>query len=259
LRGWSDRTGSSHCGAVAAVPWRAHRAEAALLGGPATEQAFAAAAVAELAAARPLRDNGYEPHDVILRADRPRMYAPDHVNPNYVTDTASGDTASGDVEAALAQAAFRVDETYSTPAEHNNPMEPHAAIARWDGDNLTVWDSNQGPAVVQQALARLFRLDTGAVRVITSMLAAASAPRAPRARAPPCGRRWRRTLGRPVRVTFSRQQQVCLVGYRTPTTQRVRLGADAEGHPALDAGAGRVPRLVRARVRDGRAGAWVRH
>ncbi len=47
-------------GAVAPVPWRAHRAEAALLGGPATEEAFAAAAAAELAAAKPLRDNGYK-------------------------------------------------------------------------------------------------------------------------------------------------------------------------------------------------------
>ncbi len=47
-------------GAVAPVPWRAHHAEAALLGGPATEEAFAAAAAAELAAAQPLRDNGYK-------------------------------------------------------------------------------------------------------------------------------------------------------------------------------------------------------
>jgi xanthine dehydrogenase YagS FAD-binding subunit len=47
-------------GAVAHVPWRAERAEAALTGAPATEAAFAAAAEAELAAAEPLRDNGYK-------------------------------------------------------------------------------------------------------------------------------------------------------------------------------------------------------
>jgi xanthine dehydrogenase YagS FAD-binding subunit len=47
-------------GAVAPVPWRAHHAEAALLGGPATQEAFAAAAAAELAVAQPLRDNGYK-------------------------------------------------------------------------------------------------------------------------------------------------------------------------------------------------------
>ena len=103
-----------------------------------------------------------EPHDVTLRADHPGMYAPGHVNPGYVTDT-----ATGDVEAALAGAAAMVDETYSTPAEHNNPMEPHAAIARWDDDSLTVWDSNQGPTRVRQALATLFGLEASAVRVIT--------------------------------------------------------------------------------------------
>ncbi len=47
-------------GAVAHMPWRAQHAEAALLGGPASEEAFAAAAAAELSAARPLRDNGYK-------------------------------------------------------------------------------------------------------------------------------------------------------------------------------------------------------
>ncbi|NMH97051.1 FAD binding domain-containing protein [Pseudonocardia acidicola] len=47
-------------GAVAPVPWRAHRAEEALRGGPATADAFAAAADAELAQARPLRDNAYK-------------------------------------------------------------------------------------------------------------------------------------------------------------------------------------------------------
>jgi xanthine dehydrogenase YagS FAD-binding subunit len=47
-------------GAVAHMPWRAQHAEAALLGGPASEEAFAAAAAAELSAARPLPDNGYK-------------------------------------------------------------------------------------------------------------------------------------------------------------------------------------------------------
>jgi xanthine dehydrogenase YagS FAD-binding subunit len=47
-------------GGVAHAPWRAVRAEAALLGGPATSEAFAAAADAELEAAEPLRENGYK-------------------------------------------------------------------------------------------------------------------------------------------------------------------------------------------------------
>jgi xanthine dehydrogenase YagS FAD-binding subunit len=47
-------------GAVAARPWRARAAEERLTGGPATAAAFARAVDAELAAAEPLRDNGYK-------------------------------------------------------------------------------------------------------------------------------------------------------------------------------------------------------
>ncbi len=165
-----------------------------------------------------------EPHDVILRADHPGMYAPGHVNPNYVTDT-----ATGDVEAALAAASVLVDETYSTPAEHNNPMEPHAAIARWDDDSLTVWDSNQGPTLVQQTLARLFGLPASAVRVITEHVGGGFGAKGTARPHTVLAAMAARMLGRPVRVTFSRQQQFSLVGYRTPTIQQVRLGADADG------------------------------
>ena len=47
-------------GAVASRPWRAHKAEGALLGASATAEAFAAAADAELAGAEPLAHNGYK-------------------------------------------------------------------------------------------------------------------------------------------------------------------------------------------------------
>jgi xanthine dehydrogenase YagS FAD-binding subunit len=47
-------------GGVAHKPWRATAAEEALRGRPATEESFAAAADAELAAATPLRDNGFK-------------------------------------------------------------------------------------------------------------------------------------------------------------------------------------------------------
>ncbi|MDR0360523.1 MAG: molybdopterin-dependent oxidoreductase, partial [bacterium] len=80
-----------------------------------------------------------EPHAVELREDDPDLYAPDHVNPAFPTDT-----ELGDFEAAFASAPVRVDETYRTPAEHNNPMEPHATLAVWEGDRLTLYDSNQG-------------------------------------------------------------------------------------------------------------------
>jgi xanthine dehydrogenase YagR molybdenum-binding subunit len=74
-----------------------------------------------------------EPHDVVLRADHPGRYAPDHVNPDFPSET-----HAGDVDAAFGQAAFAVDQWYATPAEHCNPIEPHAATAYWDDGRLRI-------------------------------------------------------------------------------------------------------------------------
>lgn len=65
------------------------------------------------------------------------------------------DTLRGD---ALANAAIAVDHTHSTRAEHHNPMEPHATMARWDGDMLTVYDASQGVFQARAQLATLFGL-----------------------------------------------------------------------------------------------------
>ena len=61
---------------------------------------------------------------MVLRADHPGQYRPEKINPALPTDTGYGDVAAG-----LASAAVRVAATYTTPVQHNNPMEPHAAIA----------------------------------------------------------------------------------------------------------------------------------
>ena len=63
------------------------------------------------------------------------------------------DSRRGDPDAAFDTAAVKVDATYITPIEHHNPMEPHATIARWDGDRLTVWNTTQGISGAQQTLA----------------------------------------------------------------------------------------------------------
>jgi xanthine dehydrogenase YagR molybdenum-binding subunit len=65
-------------------------------------------------------------HDVTRRADHPELYAPEKVNPSFPNETGQGDP-----DAALADAAVSVDATYTTPAFHNNPMEPHATVAVW--------------------------------------------------------------------------------------------------------------------------------
>jgi xanthine dehydrogenase YagR molybdenum-binding subunit len=191
---------------------------------------FVAAVVAETVetareAARQLRvEYRQEPHDVVLRADHPRMYKPDKVNPAYPTDTELGDP-----ETALDGAATRVDLIYTTPAYHNNPMEPHATVAVWEGDGLTLYDSNQGPSAVRDVMARLFGLPPERVRVISPHVGGGfgskGLPRPPVVLAALAAK----VSGRPVKVAVTRQQMFSVVGYRTPIIQRVRLGTDSDG------------------------------
>jgi xanthine dehydrogenase YagR molybdenum-binding subunit len=96
-------------------------------------------------------DYAPEDHDVTLREDHPGLYKPDKVNPSYPADT-----ERGEFEGAWAGAEVRIDETYRTPAEHNHPMEPHASVAVWREDGITVYDSSQGSFMAGQTLAKTF-------------------------------------------------------------------------------------------------------
>lgn len=163
-------------------------------------------------------------HDVLLTVDRDGFYAPEQVNAGYPTDS-----EDGDVEAALRGAAHVVDHVYATPAEFNNPMEPHAATAWWDGDALLVHDSTQGTSGVATDLAALFAVDRTAVRVLAEHVGGGFGSKG--STRPNCvlAVMAAKVVGRPVRLALTRQMLFSMTGYRTPTLQRVRLGADADG------------------------------
>ena len=168
-------------------------------------------------------------HDTELRADHPELYAPEQVNPDYETDTSVGDP-----EAALREAPVVVDRTYTTPHEHNNPMEPHATIAIWntDGDRprLTLYDSTQGVHVVRQEMATVFGLDEEQIRVVAKNIGGGFGSKgAPHSHNVLAVMAAQRADGRPVKLALTRQQMFAIVGYRTPTIQHVRLGAQHDG------------------------------
>ncbi|HEX5493193.1 MAG TPA: xanthine dehydrogenase family protein molybdopterin-binding subunit [Mycobacteriales bacterium] len=167
------------------------------------------------------------PHDVELRADRSDLYAPEALNAGYPTDT-----ERGDVEAALFSAAVTIDHTYGTPMEHNNPMEPHTTVAVWDADSgrMTLYDSNQGAYPIRTTLAPVFGIEPDRLRVVSPYVGGAFGCKGyPKAHHVLVGLAAWMVPGRPVKLALTRQQMFDLVGYRTPTIQRVRLGADSDG------------------------------
>ncbi len=165
-----------------------------------------------------------QPHDVTLSADRDDLYKPETVNPNFATDT-----ESGDVDAALAAADVAIDHTYTTPTYHNNPLEPHATVAVWGEDGVTLYDANQGPNTIQGDVARIFGLQPERVRVISPYVGGAFGSKAFTHPHVILTVMAARVAGRPVKLALTRQQMFALVGYRTPTIQHIRLGADRDG------------------------------
>ena len=119
--------------------------------------------------------------------------------------------------------------------EHHNPMEPHATIARWDGDRLTVWTATQGISGAQQTLAALFGIEPTNVHVICPYVGGGFGCK---------GNTWppatlaamaAKVVGRPVKLAVTRAQMFTSNGYRPRTVQKLRFAADEQGHAGVDA------------------------
>ncbi|MET7418482.1 xanthine dehydrogenase family protein molybdopterin-binding subunit [Dactylosporangium sp. NPDC005555] len=162
--------------------------------------------------------------DTVLRIDHPALYQPVQVNAGYPARS-----AIGDVDAGLAEAAVRVDATYHTPAEHHCAMEPHATTAFWEHGCLVVFDSTQASTAARDALAGLFELPPQAVRVVNEHVGGGFGSKGTMKVNTVLAAMAARLVGRPVKLALTRQQLFALAGYRTPTIQRIRLGATAQG------------------------------
>ena len=166
-----------------------------------------------------------EPHDASFSPDRDDLYTPERLNAGFPTDT-----EEGDVDDAFSSAAVTLDETYSTPLEHNNPMEPHTSVALWEAGNLTLYESTQGAHATRRTIARLFGLDRERVRVVALHVGGGFGSKGlPHANTVLAAMAAQVVEGRPIKFALTRQQMFACVGYRTPTVQRVRLGADENG------------------------------
>ncbi len=161
-----------------------------------------------------------------LRAGMPGAFAPPTAGPGGKTDSARGP----DVDAALAAAHVRVAETYSTPVETHNPMEMHATVAVWQGDDrLTLYDATQGIFGVRDRVATVLGVPKANVRVISYYVGGGFGSK---------GSPWShvvlaamaaKVVRRAVKLVLTRQQMFSLVGHRPQTVQKVSLGADASG------------------------------
>jgi xanthine dehydrogenase YagR molybdenum-binding subunit len=139
------------------------------------------------------------------------------------------DSRRGDPPTAFAAAPVAIDRTYTTPVEHHNPMEPHAVVAAWDGDTLTLFHSTQAVANSQQTVADLLGIPRDKIRIVSRFVGGGFGTK---------GSTWphvtlaamaARVVGRPVKLVLTRRQMYSSNGFRSKTIQRVRLGAGQDG------------------------------
>ncbi|MFI1968509.1 xanthine dehydrogenase [Streptomyces cinnamoneus] len=159
----------------------------------------------------------------------------DHPGAEHVRDPFGSDDGTGDVAAALAAAPVRVEQTYRTAVNTNNPMGPFATVASWDGDQLTVHDCTQGPSRTRADLAATLKAPQDTIRVLAPYLGGGFGSGL---------RTWSHTVlaavaarrvGRPVKLVLTRKQMFTSVGHRPDTRQTLKIGATRDGRiTALD-------------------------
>ena len=175
------------------------------------------------------------PHHAEFRHDAADVYAPKRVNAFKPTDS-----VRGDINAAFAstQAKFTLDQTYTTPTEHHNPLEPHAVIAIWNdvfslsptSKRLTLYDANQGVLAIPIFLGLLLGLLPTQIAVFAQNVGGSFGSKAlPHPHVVLAAMAAKLLRGRAVKYAVTRQQMFVNTGYRPESYQHIRMAADAEG------------------------------
>ncbi|MCC2674439.1 MAG: xanthine dehydrogenase [Ramlibacter sp.] len=165
-------------------------------------------------------DGDYVLQDHLAQAEEPK-------------DDEEPETRVGGFEQAFAAAPVQVDVQYTTPVHIHAQMEPHAALAWWEGDRVIVHCSTQLLESAQRRVAHTLQIPEDKVRVVSRYIGGGFGGKLPVWADVILSTLAARALGRPVKTALTRQQMFHLTSHRPDTVQRVRLGAAKDG--TLDA------------------------
>jgi xanthine dehydrogenase YagR molybdenum-binding subunit len=172
----------------------------------------------------------YEPKSptVTLAAGMGKAYQPQSVRgmPATVSILESGIASIDD---ALRGAEVSIAAEYTTPVEHHNPMEPHATVAVWDQDRLTIYDATQSVGGQRRNLAAVLGVDEDQVRVICPFVGGAFGCKGAMWMHSPLTAAAAKVLNRPVKTILTREQMYTAVGHRPIVLQKIELGSTREG------------------------------
>lgn len=135
----------------------------------------------------------------------------------------------GDIEAEMAGADVKITAEYHTPAQYHNAMEPHAVVASWDDDRLTLDIPNQALVMSAASYARYFGIPAENVVIRSPFLGGGFGSKAILNGPQMLAMQAARMLKRPVKLALSRAQMYGPVGHRGQTWQSLTIGLDKTG------------------------------
>ncbi|MFD2288245.1 molybdopterin-dependent oxidoreductase [Pedobacter petrophilus] len=150
-------------------------------------------------------------------------------NPEMPKGKELADLVRGAGKAALVNAEVKIEQEYETPIEHHHPMEPHATVAVWEGENLILYNGSQIINGAQTAAAATLNLKPEQVRIISPYIGGGFGSK---------GGQWANLVltavaakmtSRPVKLALTRQQMFNSVGLRQRNIQKISLGATKDG------------------------------
>lgn len=140
----------------------------------------------------------------------------------------AGRYETGVIETGMAAADHRLQQTYTVSYIAHVPLEPRAALAKWDGDGLTVWTGTQRPFGVRGELAEAFRIPEDRVRVLMPDTGSAYGGKHTGETAIEAAR-LARAAKRPVKVAWTREEEFTWAYFRPAGVIDVSSGVRSDG------------------------------
>ena len=203
--------------------------------------AVAALTADDAATAARLVDVDYEPLEPVLDPERALEPGSPLVHPDWQTydgldglvrqanECAYVDIVKGDVEAGLREAVQVLKERYQVDMSHAVPIEPHAVLAQWQGDHVTIWTTSQVPFLARSGVAETLGLPESRVRIVVPHLGGGFGGKCEFHFEAHVAALARKTH-RPVRLVFSREEEfIAPDKVRHPMVIDLETGVGKEG------------------------------
>jgi xanthine dehydrogenase YagR molybdenum-binding subunit len=152
-----------------------------------------------------------------------------NVDPHLVAKDTKVPSERGNAEKAFVAAPVTIDAHYAIAPEMHNPIETHATVATWNGDELTLYETSQGVVNHRNVLADMLGLPRHKVRVIAKFIGSRFGSKLWPWTQSPLAAGAAIKLGKPIKLVLSRPMMFHAAGHRPRIEQRVRLGAGRDG------------------------------